>query len=165
MATQSNRLDKASAPKLGREFGTRLKNSHFTPNAPVRASQPGAASGDPNTPEETNSSESRIALHAENASLGHCSDAKHAFGSPSNKSGDNSVTEIDFAELKDGTLVELVEDSKNPGRTCFAVWKGGEVRFVDRLEQDGRVLIPLARNNEVLRNIRLPNDAKPYHSV
>jgi len=165
MATQSNRLDKDSAPKFGREFGTRLKNSQFTPNAPVRASQRGAANGDAGAPEETNSSESRIALHAENASLGHCSDAKHAFGTPSNKSGDNSVTEIDFAELKDGTLVELVEDSKNPGRTCFAVWKGGEVRFVDRLEQDGRVLIPLARNNEVLRNIRLPNDAKPYHSV
>jgi len=51
------------------------------------------------------------------------------------KSEDNSVTETDFAELKDGTLVELVEDPKNPGRKCLGVWKdGGEIRFLDRLE-------------------------------
>jgi hypothetical protein len=78
---------------------------------------------------------------------------------------DNSVTEIDFAELKDGTLVELVEDSGNPGRTCFALWKDGEVRFVDRLEQDGQVFAPLPRNNEVLGRLRLPNAAIPYESV
>ncbi len=165
MAMQTNRLDKASAPKLGRRFGTGQKNSDLGPNAPVQASQRGAASGAPNTPEETNSSESRIALHAENAGLGHCGDAKHAFDAPSNKSGDNSLTEIDFAELKDGTLVELVEDSKNPGRTCFAVWKDGEVRFVDRLEQDGQVFLPLARTNGVLGRLRLPIAAIPYESV
>src|SRR5260370_30976217 len=164
MATQTNRLDKASAPKLGRRFGRGLKYSDVSPNAPARASLRDAATGDASAPEETNSSESSIALPAESAGLGHCTDPKHAFDAPANESEDNSVTEIDFAELKDGTLVELVEDSQNPGRTCFAVWEDVEVRFVDRLEQDGRVLIPLARNNEVLRNIRLPSVAKPYHS-
>src|SRR5712692_2260363 len=134
MVTQTNRLERASAPKLGREFGTRLKNSHFIPDAPVRASQRGAASGAPNTPDETNSSQS-------------------------------SVTEVDFAELKDGTLVELVEDSKNPGRTCFAVWKDGETRFVDRLEQDGQVFVPLSRKNEVLAHLRLTSAVLPYESV
>ena len=104
MATQSHRLDKANSPKLGRRLGTGLKNLNFRPNAPVPASKRGAASGVLHTPEETNSSESRIALHAENAGLGHYSDVKHAFGPPSNKSEDNSVVEIDFAELKNGTL-------------------------------------------------------------
>ena len=165
MATQTNRLDKASAPKHGRRFGRGLKYSDVSPNAPVRAPQRDAANGDTSTPEETDSPESRIALHAENAGLGPRSDAKNAFDAPSNKSGHNSVTEIDFAELKDGTLVELVEDSKNLGRTCFAVWKDGEVRFVDRLEQDGQVFLPLARNNEVLGRLRLPNAAIPYESV
>src|SRR5713226_2333076 len=80
-------------------------------------------------------------------------------------SGDDSGTEIDFAELKDGTLVELVEDSKNPGRTCFAVWKDGEVRFADRLEQDGQVFVPLSRKNEVLRHLRLPSAVLPYESA
>lgn len=72
MATQSNRLDKASAPQVGRRFGSGLRNSDFGPNAPLPTSQRNAASGALDTPVETNSSESRIALHAENA---HCSDA------------------------------------------------------------------------------------------
>jgi hypothetical protein len=166
MATQSNRLDKASPPKLGRRFGTGLKNSDFSRNVPVPVSQHGAASGTPNTPEATNSAESRIALHAENAGLGHCGDAKHAFGTPSNRpEGDSIAAEVDFAELQDGTLVELVEDAKHPGRTCFAVWKQGEVRFVDRLEQDGQVFVPLSRKDEVLGRLRLPSSVMPYGSV
>jgi hypothetical protein len=165
MATQSNRLDKASAREFVRRFGSGLKNSDFSPNTPVRASQREAASGRPNIPEETNSSESRIPPRAENAGLRHCSDAENAFDAPSNKSGDNSLTEIDFAELKDGTLVELVEDSRNPGQTCFAVWKDSEVQFADRLDQDGQALVPFSRNDEVLASLRLPSAALPYESV
>ena len=164
MATQSNRLDKVSPPKLRRRFGSGLKNSDFSPNTPVRALQRSAVSGDTSTRQEINSSESRSALHAENAGLGHCGDAKYSFGTPSKESGGDSVSEIDFAELKDGTLVELVEDSKDPGRTCFAIWKDGEVQFIDRLEQDGQVLVPLSRKNEVLRNLRLPSAVLPYES-
>jgi len=165
MAVQTNRLDKASPLKLGRRFGSGVKNSDFRPNAPVQASQRGAVIGALNTPEETNSSESRIALHAENAGLSHCSDANNAFAAPSKESEGDSATEIDFAELQDGTLVELVEDSKEPGRTRLGVCKDGEIQFVDRLEQDGQVFVPLARNNELLRHLRLPSAALPYESV
>lgn len=161
MATERNRLDKLSLPKLGRRFGSGPKNSHFGPNAPVPVSQRGGASGALNTSEEANSSESRIALRAKNAGFGHSSDA-HA---SSKESRDDSVTEIDFAELRDGTLVELVEDPKDAGQACLAVWKDGEVRFVDRLEQDGHVLVPLSRKNEVLRRLRLPSAVLPYESV
>src|SRR5713226_8782428 len=42
---------------------------------------------------------------------------------------------------------------------------GREVHLVDRLEQDGQLLIPPARNSEILRQLRLPKDAKPYDSV
>ena len=164
MATQVNRLGKVSLPEHGRRFGSCLKNSDFGPNVPVTASQRSAASGAPNTPEETNSSESRSVLYPENRGLSHCSDANNVFGAPSEESGGNSVTEIDFAKLRDGTLVELVEDSKNPGRTCFAAWKDGEVRFVDRVEQDGQVFVPLSRKNEVLRHLRLPSAVLPYES-
>jgi len=80
------------------------------------------------------------------------------------KCGEDSVTEIDFAAMKDGALVELVEDSKDPRRTCFAVWKDGEVRFTDRIEQDGQVFVPLSRKNEILRHVRLPSAALPYES-
>src|SRR5260370_42562928 len=114
MATRTNRLNKANPLKLGRRFGSGLKKSDSRPNAPVPASQRGAASGASNTPEETNSSESRIVLPAEHAGLNHCSDAKHALGTPSNKAEGNSIAEIDFAELKDGTLVELEEAATHP---------------------------------------------------
>ncbi len=165
MATERNRLDKVSLPNLGRRFGSGLKNSHFGPNAPVPVPQRGGGSRALNTPEEANSSESRIALHAENAGLSHYSDANSAFADPSKESRDNSVTEIDFAELKDGTLVELVEDPKDAGQACLAVWKDSEVQFVDRLEQDGQVFVPLSRKNEVLRHLRLPSAVTPYESV
>ncbi len=81
------------------------------------------------------------------------------------ESGDNSITPIDFAEIKDGTLIELVEDPVNLGQKCLAVWKAGEIRFLDRLEQDGRVFVPLARDNKILRSIRLPKGAESYGSV
>ncbi len=80
-------------------------------------------------------------------------------------SGDDSGTEIDFAELKDGTLVELVEDSNDPDCACLAVWKDGETRLVGRLERDGRELIPLPRKNELLGHVRLPRGVLPYESV
>jgi hypothetical protein len=157
MATQSNRLERVSTSKLESRLGSGLKNSALGPNAPFRASQPGPAGGALDAAEETNSSQSCTVLHAENASI--------AFGSPSRQSGHYSVSEIDFAELKDGTLVELVEDSRNSGQTCFAVWKDGEVRFVDRLEQDGQVFVPLSRKNEILGRLRLSSAARPYGSV
>ncbi len=91
--------------------------------------------------------------------------AKLPIGPPSNKSEDDSVTEIDFAELKDGTLVELVEDPKNPGRKCLAVWKDCEILFLDRLELDGRVMVPLAQSHEILGRIRLPKGVEHFGSV
>jgi hypothetical protein len=91
--------------------------------------------------------------------------ARNAFGAHLTKSADNSVSEVDFAELKDGTLVELVEDPKNPGQKCLAVWKDGEILFLERLEQDGRVIVPLAQNSEILGQIRFPEAVEPYESV
>jgi hypothetical protein len=49
-------------------------------------------------------------------------------------SSSQQTTEIDFAELKDGTLVEIVEDSENPYRTLLAVWKDGDVHYLKQLE-------------------------------
>jgi hypothetical protein len=138
-------------------LGSGLKNSVLGPNAPVQASVPGATSEAVDIPEETNSSASRAVLQTESARL--------ALGSSSRQSGNSYVSEIDFVELKDGTLVELVEDSRDSGQTCFAVWKDGEVRFENRLEQDGQVFVPWSRKNEILRRLRLPSAAMPYQSV
>ena len=58
-----------------------------------------------------------------------------------------------------------MEDPNNPGRKCLAVWKDGQIQFLDKLEQDGRVIVPMAQNSEILGHIRLPKDAEPFESV
>jgi hypothetical protein len=76
-----------------------------------------------------------------------------------------SVKEVDFATLEDGSLVELIEDPENPNRTLFAVWRDGEVQYVDKLGYKDHVLIPLPRTSLVLSHVRLPRAACPYVSV
>jgi hypothetical protein len=76
------------------------------------------------------------------------------------------IVETAFAELKDGTLVELMQDPENPDRTLLAVWKDGEVHYLDRLEQDdGYILMPVQRKNEIPRRLRLPTGVRPYQSM
>jgi hypothetical protein len=77
---------------------------------------------------------------------------------------DFPVIETDFAELTDGTLIELVEDPHNPGKRCYAVWKDGEIRFLNKIEQDGRVFVPPVGNSKFIDCIRLPRGAEPYSS-
>ena len=80
-------------------------------------------------------------------------------------SAPDQIVETDFAELNDGTLVDLVQDSNNPHRTLLAVWKDGEVRYLDKLKHSGQVLVPLQRKNEMFSRLRLPTEAKPYDSL
>jgi len=77
----------------------------------------------------------------------------------------DEIHEIDFAVLGDGSLVELVEDPVDPWRCLLAVWKDGEVSFLESLEEDGRLLVPFQRSENALAHIRLPSAAKPYGSV
>ncbi len=75
------------------------------------------------------------------------------------------VKEIEFGELEDGSLLELVEDPGDPSRTLLAVWKDGKVSLTDRLEHHGQVLVPLQRGAEILRHILLARGARTYKSV
>jgi len=85
--------------------------------------------------------------------------------SESAASAPDQTVEADFAELNDGTVVDLVQDSENPRRTLLAVWKDGEIRYLDHLKQDGQVLVPLQRTIEMFSRLRLPTEAKHYESV
>ncbi len=76
----------------------------------------------------------------------------------------STSTAIEFSELKDGSLVDLVEDPDNSSRTLLAVWKDGKTTYHRQLEQDGEVLIPLARDGEVFRHVRLAHSTEPYQS-
>jgi hypothetical protein len=72
---------------------------------------------------------------------------------------------IDFAELGDGTLAEVVEDPMNPSRTRFAVFNQGRVRFVDQLEYGGEILVPIPRSVVGFSDVKLPCGVLPYGSV
>ena len=73
--------------------------------------------------------------------------------------------EVDFRELDDGSLVELVEDPEDPTRTRLAVWKDGEVQYRNQLKYGNQILLPRQRTGEILPYLRLPQAALPYASV
>jgi len=104
----------------------RLRKALSTPYLPTLASELGSTSGSEiGAPEQPKSAELRDR-----------SEPRYPL-TLSTQSAERPITEVDFAELEDGTLIELVENPQSLGRKCFAVWKDGEIRFVDRLEQDG----------------------------
>src|SRR5579863_2811374 len=72
------------------------------------------------------------------------------------------VVETDFAELRGGVLVEMIEDPANPTRSLLAVYKNGIVECVEKFRDGDRVLVPLTRTDLLLRHIRLPQGAEPY---
>ena len=75
------------------------------------------------------------------------------------------ITEVDFAELSDGSLVEMIEDPEDASKTLLAVYRDKCVRFVERIEDQGRMLVPLSRAGEDLRHVRLAQGAEPYGSI
>jgi hypothetical protein len=72
---------------------------------------------------------------------------------------------IDFAELGDGTLAEVVEDPMNPSRTRFAIFNQGRVRFADQLEYGGEIFVPIPRSVVGFSDVKLPCGVLPYGSV
>lgn len=75
------------------------------------------------------------------------------------------IVESDFAELDNGSRVEMVEDPANSHRTKFAVFKNGEVRFVDQVLSGKEILRPLNRESEFIKHVRLSRGAEPHESV
>jgi hypothetical protein len=76
-----------------------------------------------------------------------------------------AVVETDFAELKDGSLVEMIEDPEDSSNTLLAVFKDGEVRFTNRLQHGDELLVPISRDKHIIKHVRLPRGVKGYESV
>jgi hypothetical protein len=73
--------------------------------------------------------------------------------------------EVDFAELEDGTLVEMIEDPNNAANSFFAVYQNGIVEYAVKVEREDRVLLPVPRDQGILKHVRLPRGAHPCHSA
>ena len=64
------------------------------------------------------------------------------------------------AELEDGTQIEIIEDPQDPSTTKLAVFNNGEVRIEDRFEVENRIFVPIPRDTNLLRHVRLPRGVK-----
>jgi hypothetical protein len=73
--------------------------------------------------------------------------------------------QIDFAELEDGSLVEVVEDPSDSNHTLFAISKRRRIRLAGRVEDRGRILVPIPRSTIGFSDVRLPYGILPYKSV
>ena len=71
-------------------------------------------------------------------------------------------TEIDFAELEDGSLAEIIEDPANPTKSLLAVYKDGTVQYTEKWRHRDRVLVPVPRVGQVSKHISLPAGSEPY---
>jgi hypothetical protein len=71
------------------------------------------------------------------------------------------TVETASAELEDGTLIELIEDPNDSARSQLAIFKDGMVRFANRFESENRIFIPIPRDTNLLRHVRLPRGVKP----
>jgi len=72
--------------------------------------------------------------------------------------------EVDFAELEDATLLEMIEDPNNPANSLFAVYTNGAVKNVPRMECNDRVLVPVPREQGLFKHVRLPRGTRPCKS-
>jgi hypothetical protein len=70
--------------------------------------------------------------------------------------------EIDFAELSDGSLVEMIQDPADPTKSLLAVYKDGSVQYAEQWRDGNRVLVPLPRTDEMLKHVRLPSGSEAY---
>jgi len=70
--------------------------------------------------------------------------------------------EVDFAELQDGTLVEMIENPADPTKSLLAVYRDGNVQIAEQWRDGNRVLVPLPRAGQVVKHIRLPAGSEPF---
>jgi hypothetical protein len=77
----------------------------------------------------------------------------------------STVIETDFAQLEDGSIVEMIEDPEVPSRSMLAVFKNGSVDYVRKVKANRGILVAPSRDSELVKNVRLPRGVESYESV
>ena len=67
--------------------------------------------------------------------------------------------------FSDGTIVELVRDGSDPTQSALLRWDGRNATIARRIEQDGRVYVPVAAAPNIFEGLRLPSGIAPYGST
>lgn len=75
------------------------------------------------------------------------------------------MKETDFAELPDGSIIEMIEKPGDPTESQFAVWKDGVVSYLSTIQTDGGMLAPWPRTDPAMSHIRLAQKAEPFANV
>jgi len=72
---------------------------------------------------------------------------------------------VDFVELSDGAIAEMIEDPQDATRTVFALYRDQSISYRDRIEEGSRIFVPLPRANEIVKYVRLAQGAEPYGKI
>jgi hypothetical protein len=75
------------------------------------------------------------------------------------------TVEVDFRELEDGRLVEMIENPDDETKSILAICKNGRIRYAEELEHGNEMLVPLPKDAEFIRHVRLANGAESFGSV
>jgi hypothetical protein len=73
--------------------------------------------------------------------------------------------QIDFAELENGSLVEIIEAPADPNHTLCAISRRGRIRLAEQVKDRGRILTPIPRAALGLSDVKLPRGTMPYKST
>ncbi len=73
--------------------------------------------------------------------------------------------ETTFAELSDGSVVELVRIRRDEHRIRFVIWNSGKVRYTDEVSTAGERLFVPQRHNDILEKLVLPSEMAPCQPV
>src|SRR6185312_2937372 len=75
------------------------------------------------------------------------------------------TSQVDFVELSDGAIAEMIEDPQDATRTVFALYRDQSISYRDRIEEGSRIFVPLPRANEIVKYVRLAQGAEPYGKI
>ena len=79
-------------------------------------------------------------------------------------SPENGPPEVhtDFAELENGSLVEVVEDPAIRITRCSQLFRRGRIRLAGQIEDRGRILVPIPRSTLGFFDVKLPRGVMSY---
>lgn len=70
--------------------------------------------------------------------------------------------QVDFVELEDGTLVEMIEDPHDPANRLLAIYKDGAVQCARNRTHRNRVLVPIGQEDRIFTHVGLARGTRPY---